>query len=161
MKIMRQAALLGVTAALLAAAVPALADAPVVIPVDQLTRLNVPGSAASVVVGNPNVADVTVVDSHTVFLQGKTLGQTDVVVLGEDGATLFQGSFLVAGPTANRVTVYRGAKARADMSCAPGCSPVQGAGNYAGGSPATTSVNTSGSPLGAAANLGAVGAALN
>jgi hypothetical protein len=91
-----------------------------VVPIDHSTRLNVAGSAASVVVGNPQVADVTVVDSHTVFVSGRGFGETDVVVLDAAGRTLYAGDILVGSPNGGRVTVYRG-QARTDMACAPGC----------------------------------------
>lgn len=114
---MVRAFVLGVALAGLVAA-PALADT-LVVPIDKSRRLAVNG-AASVVVGNPQVADVTVVDSHTVFVSGRGYGETDVVVLDALGRVLFSGDVLVAGAQGGQVSVYRGA-ARTDMACAPGC----------------------------------------
>lgn len=88
--------------------------------IDHSTRLNVAGSAASVVVGNPSVADVIVVDSHTVFVSGRGYGETDLIVLDGGGRTLYSGEVLVGSPSAGRVSVYRGGD-RTDMACAPGC----------------------------------------
>jgi hypothetical protein len=73
-----------------------------------------------VVVGNPQVADVTVVDSHTVFVSGRGYGQTDVVVLDSLGRTLYAGDVFVGGQSGGRVSVWRGGE-RTDMACAPGC----------------------------------------
>ena len=98
---------------------PALADA-LTVPIDHSTRISVPGSAASVVVGNPQVADVTVVDSHTVFVSGRGYGETDIVVLDGAGRTVYSNEVMVGSPNNGRVSIYRGA-ARTDMACAPGC----------------------------------------
>ncbi len=104
---------------LVASTGPALAES-LTVPIDHSTRLSIGGSAASVVVGNPQVADVTVVDSHTVFISGRGYGETDVVVLDSAGRTVYSGEVLVGSPNNGRVSVYRGA-ARTDMACAPGC----------------------------------------
>lgn len=109
------ALLLALSAAI---AAPAAAGA-MSVPLDHAVRLRVPGAAASVVVGNPAVADVTVVDSHTVYVQGKGYGSTDVVVLDAAGRALFNGDVTVTVPSSD-VSVYRGS-ARTDFACAPGC----------------------------------------
>jgi hypothetical protein len=106
------ALLLATTAA---AAAPALALAEsLVVPIDHSTRLDVRGSAASVVV-------VTVVDSHTVFISGRGYGETDVVILDHAGRTLYSGDVIVAAAGSGRVSVYRGSD-RTDLACAPACS---------------------------------------
>jgi len=127
-----------VLAALSAAAVAgsALAQPAIVVPIDQSTRLNVAGSAYSVLVGSPAVADVTVIDSHTLFISGRGYGTTDVVVLDRGGATLFSGEVVVTAPEAGRVSVYRGS-ARTDMACAPGCQIAARSGDAGGGGGAT------------------------
>ena len=79
---MRAIASFALTAlATLAVAAPAFAAPAVVVPIDQSTRLTIAGSAYSVVLGSPTVADVTVVDSHTLFISGRSYGVTDVTVL--------------------------------------------------------------------------------
>ena len=103
----------------LGSSVPAFADS-LTVPIDHSMRLSVTGSAASVVVGNPQVADVTVVDSHTLFVSGRGYGETDIVVLDGAGRTVYSNEVLVGSPANGRVSVYRGA-ARTDMACAPGC----------------------------------------
>lgn len=116
---------------------PALANTvpSVVVPIDQSTRLNIGGSAYSVLVGNSAVADVTVVDSHTLYISGRGYGATDVVVLDRDGGSLLKASVVVTSPDAGRVSVYRGS-ARTDMACAPTCQPSTRSG-AAGGAPAS------------------------
>ncbi len=127
----------------LAAAAPALAQS-LVVPIDHSMRLGVQGQAASVVVGNPAVADVTVVDSHTLFVSGRGYGETDVVVLDHAGRTIYSGDVIVAATGGGRASVYRGSD-RTDMACAPYCSvstrsptaPSSGGAAPAAGAPAS------------------------
>ena len=117
---MRAVVSLGLAALAAAVATAAVAAPAIVVPIDQSTRLTVGGAAYSVLVGSPAVADVTVVDSHTLFVSGRSYGSTDVVVLDRDGVQLYRGDIVVTAPETGRVSVYRGA-ARTDMACAPGC----------------------------------------
>jgi Flp pilus assembly secretin CpaC len=104
---------------LFAGATTARAEA-LVVPLDHSTRLKVAGAAQSVVVGNPTVADVTVVDSHTLFVSGRGYGVTDVVVLDASGRTLYSTEVVVGVAHTGRVSVFRGAE-RTDMACSPNC----------------------------------------
>jgi len=90
------------------------------VPLDHTVRLSVMGEASSVVVGNAKVADVTVVDTHTLFVLGKSSGATDVVVLDRAGRTIYANNILVSAPDAGHVSVYRGA-GRTELFCAPNC----------------------------------------
>ena len=108
-------------ALLLGLAVAGPAAAELVVPIDHSVRLAVAGEAASVVIGNPQVADVTVVNSHTLFVSGRGYGETDVVVLDHAGRTIYSGDVIVAASGSGRVSVYRGAD-RTDLACAPNCS---------------------------------------
>jgi Flp pilus assembly secretin CpaC len=89
---------------------------------DHSTRLPV-RDAASVIVSNPSVADVTVVDNSTVFVVGKSFGITDIVVLNHAGRTVFNGDVAVTDPGSN-VAVFRGAE-RTDFSCSDTCAKSQ------------------------------------
>jgi Flp pilus assembly secretin CpaC len=113
---------------LVSAAGAALAVAPfaaaesLVIPIDHAMRVSVQGSAASVIIGNAAVADVSVVDTHTLFISGKSIGQTDVSVLDGFGRTIYASDVDVTAFAPGRVAVFRGPD-RTDFACAPGCSP--------------------------------------
>lgn len=104
-----------------AIASPALASPSTSVAIDHTTRINLRGAAASVIVGNPAVADVTVVDERTLFLSGRGYGVTQVVVLDPLGRTIWSGDVVVTAPTEGAVTVYRGAQAT-EMACASACS---------------------------------------
>ncbi len=148
--------------AVLLASIAASAHAePLMVAIDHSSRLDVRGAAASVVVGNPQVADVTVVDSHTVFVSGRGYGETDVVVLDGAGRTLYAGEIMVGTPGGGRVSVYRGAE-RTDMACAPGCevsfrSPAKGGGSGSAGGDSSPAGGASSTPSMASPLSGAVG----
>ena len=90
--------------------------------IDRSARLALMGSAASVIVGNPAIADVTVVDANTLFVTGKGYGVTEVVAVDGVGRTLFQGEIVVTGGSTGSVRVWRGAQAT-EMACATSCAP--------------------------------------
>jgi len=100
--------------------------------VDHITRLNLSGSAASVIVGNPGIADVTVVDANTLYVSGRAYGVTEIAVLDGLGRTIYQGEVVVSAPSSGQVRVWRGA-AVTHMACATTCSPsTRGEGSPAG-----------------------------
>ena len=88
--------------------------------VNHSLRLPVAGRAASVVVGNAAVADVTVVDSRTLFVTGKSAGSTDVAVVDPLGRTVFAADIFVSAGAGRPVTVHRAGDV-AELSCDPRC----------------------------------------
>ena len=62
-----------IVAALSASALAGSAAAqsgPISVEIDHSTRVQLGGAAGSVIVGNPQIADVTVVDANTLFVTG-------------------------------------------------------------------------------------------
>ncbi|MCS6627559.1 pilus assembly protein N-terminal domain-containing protein [Roseibacterium beibuensis] len=91
--------------------------------IDQAQRVQLRGPAGSVIVGNPEIADVTVVDANTLYITGKGYGVTEVVAVDPIGRTVFQSQVVVtAGDGAGRVRMWRGAQST-EMACAASCSP--------------------------------------
>lgn len=90
--------------------------------IDRSSRIGLRGQAASVIVGNPEIADVTVVDANTLFVTGKGYGVTEVVAVDALGRTLYQGEVIVTGGSTGSVRVWRGSQAT-EMACASSCSP--------------------------------------
>jgi hypothetical protein len=98
-------------------------SAPMNLAVDTMQRVAVRGSISSVIVGNPLIADVTVVDANTLYVTGKGYGVTEIVAVDTAGRTVFQSEVVVtAGSGSGRVRVWRGGQAT-EMACAASCSP--------------------------------------
>jgi uncharacterized membrane protein YgcG len=146
-----------IAAALAALATPAFAGPRVSVAIDHSERVQTARAAGSVIVGNPAIADVTVVDSRTLFISGRGYGVTEVVVLDPLGRTVWQGEVVVTAPTEGQVSVYRGT-AVTEMACAGACAPtVRSAGKAAtgggsGGGGGGSSGARGGSAQGAAAS---------
>lgn len=84
-------------------------------------RLN--GAAASVVLGNKNIADVAVHDEHLIFVTGKTYGTTNLLVFNKAGQQIYAAELAVSSKTANQVTVNRSGQ-NFTYNCAPNCRDV-------------------------------------
>jgi Flp pilus assembly secretin CpaC len=110
-------------AALMAAPVAALAQsAPLSVQIDHSQRVQLRGAAASVIVANPAIADVQVVDANTLYIVGKGYGVTEVAVVDAIGRPLFQNQVVVTGGSTGSVRVWRGAQ-MTEMACASSCAP--------------------------------------
>ena len=110
-------------AALVCGPVVALAqDGALNVEIDRSARVQLRGAAASIIVANPQIADVSMVDANTLFIVGKGYGVTEVVAVDGVGRTLFQREVVVTGGATGSVRVWRGAQAT-EMTCAASCAP--------------------------------------
>lgn len=110
-------------AALVAAPLAAQAQTSAMnVEIDRSARVQLRGAAASVIVANPAIADVTVVDADTLFIVGKGYGVTEVVAVDGVGRTLFQREVVVTGGSTGSVRVWRGAQVT-EMACGSSCAP--------------------------------------
>jgi Flp pilus assembly secretin CpaC len=100
---------------------PVLA-APLQVPLNQVRKLPFSGLASTVTPGNSDIADVFVVDDHTILVQGKKPGVTNLVVLDRAGRTLYNDRVVVSTANAdvNAVMISRGSKVTA-YACEPFC----------------------------------------
>lgn len=105
---------------LAAAASRASAAEAVSVTVDQATLLKLPEKVATIVVGNPLIADVAVQSGGLVVVTGKGYGSTNLIVLDRAGTVLMERSIVVRGPGGQTVSVYRGVD-RETYSCTPDC----------------------------------------
>ncbi|QSF55009.1 pilus assembly protein N-terminal domain-containing protein [Brevundimonas fontaquae] len=112
-----------IAAALIVAPVVASAqDGALNVEIDRSARVQLRGAAASIIVGNPQIADVSLVDANTMFIVGKGYGVTEVVAVDGVGRTLFQREVVVTGGSTGSVRVWRGAQAT-EMACGVSCTP--------------------------------------
>ena len=89
---------------------------------DQARLVKLPERAATVVVGDPLIADLSIQPGGLAVVTGKGYGATNVIVLDKNGAVLAEHTVLVRGPSDPIVVVYRGSS-RETYSCAPECQP--------------------------------------
>lgn len=107
-----------VLAAAVVAAAPAQA-AGVNLTMDEVHTVTFKKPVATVYVGNPAIADITMIDSRHAFVQGKGFGRTNIVALNQDGAQVFNTAITVTGNSVGTVTLNRGAQ-RVTYNCGGG-----------------------------------------
>ena len=95
------------------------ANAPITVPLYQAALFKLPDSAATVVIGNPLIADVSIQTGGLLIITGKGYGATNFLAFDRAGAVLMDKLIQVESPT-EAVVVYRGAE-RESYSCAPKC----------------------------------------
>ena len=92
----------------------------VLVSVDQAKLVKLPSGVATIVVGNPLIADVTLQNGGVVVVTGKGYGATNFIAMDRSGGILVDRLIQVEGPTDELVTVYRGIE-RETYSCMPIC----------------------------------------
>ena len=86
--------------------------------VDQAKLVKLPAGIATIVVGNPLIADVTLQNGGVVVVTGK--GATNFIAMDRAGQVLVDRQIQVQGPSDQLVTIYRGVE-RESYSCMPIC----------------------------------------
>ncbi|MFK7901436.1 MAG: pilus assembly protein N-terminal domain-containing protein [Nitratireductor sp.] len=95
----------------------------VIVVIDRAKVFRVSRPAATVIVGNPSIADATVQDDVTIVLTGKSFGVTNLIILDEDGEPIVDETIVVRGHEQNTVRIYRGSS-KETVACAPVCEPT-------------------------------------
>ncbi len=86
--------------------------------------LKLPRPASAVLVGNPDIADVSVFSDDTLFLLGRGFGQTDLLVLDAQGGVILQTDVtVVSSHSPQNVTMITGNEERSTFHCQPYCRP--------------------------------------
>jgi len=91
----------------------------ITIVLDQAQVMRLPDGVATLVIGNPLIADISIQAGGLIVLTGKGYGVTNLLALDHAGAVLTQKLIQVQGPRDNLV-VYRGVE-RESYSCTPKC----------------------------------------
>jgi len=106
----------------------AQASDPISIKMDRAKVMRVSRPAATIVVGNPAIADATIQDRQTLIITGRSFGTTNLIVLDQAGEPIADELLTVSASDDDMVTVYSGADRRS-FSCAPACQPVMNLGD--------------------------------
>lgn len=103
-------------AALLAGlALPAQADT-LTVSLDEVQTVTFPRPVSTVNVGNPAIADITMIDSRRAFILGKSYGSTNIIALGKNGEAVSNTHVSVLGRQQATVTLQRGTQ-RTTYNC--------------------------------------------
>lgn len=106
----------------------ALASERMLVEVDRAQLLRLDEPAATVIIGNPIVADASIQDQRTLVITGKSFGSTNLIVLDEEGTEVLTKLLEVRRGAQSVVTMYRGS-AQNSYSCSPVCEPTLHAGD--------------------------------
>ena len=113
-------------AIVLGCVLPAWADGPgdhVFISLDKAKLIKLPANVETVVVGNPSIADVTLMKkTGLMVVTGKGFGETNIIFLDPAGQALSEAIVTVRAGQST-ITVQRGMD-RESYSCAPRCEPA-------------------------------------
>jgi hypothetical protein len=88
---------------------------------DQTVAVKLSQPAKTVLVGNPLIAEVTVVDDKTVYVMGRLVGQTNLVAVDAGGNEIFNEKVSVRVGDPQMVTLHKGNTGPRTFSCAPKC----------------------------------------
>jgi hypothetical protein len=97
-----------------------LAAADLTVALDEAKLLRLPDKVATIVIGNPMIADVSLQPGGLLVITGKGFGLTNLVALDRSGAVLLEKMIEVEGPRGTLVVLYRGIE-RETYSCTPNC----------------------------------------
>jgi SpoU rRNA methylase family enzyme len=126
MRFSRDILRLSVALAALSGGIASAAD--IGLPMDEVRTISFKTPVKTVFVGNPLIADVTVIDPKRIFLLGKNFGTTNLVALNEDGDQIANDRITVFGREGSVVTLQRGT-AQTTLACPAGrcqTSPMPG-----------------------------------
>ncbi len=113
----------GIASATDATPVSATSSTAIDIKMDRAKVMRVSRPAATVVVGNPAIADATIQDRQTLIITGRSFGTTNLIVLDEAGDPIADELLTVTAADDQMITIYAGSDRRS-FSCAPDCQPV-------------------------------------
>jgi hypothetical protein len=118
-----------ITVALLAAVTPAFAvsktkvakaakaDPSLALSLDEVRTLTFETPVSTVYIGNPTIADVTMIDARHAFVQGKGYGRTNIMALNHDNVMVYNNHVTVTGiESGGTVTLHRGTQ-RVTLNC--------------------------------------------
>jgi hypothetical protein len=112
--------LAGVLAAAMSAGAAIAGAGGIVVDLNGSVRVPLTGTAANVVIANPSVVDVAMIDTHSVVVIGKGYGVTEILVTDHAGRTLMDRRVAVVGPEQARVTLFHGPQA-IEFDCTSRC----------------------------------------
>lgn len=97
-------------------------DGAIFVDLDRARVVRMPDDAQTLIIGNPLIADVTMLKSNRLMVvTGKSFGSTNLIVLDQTGNQVGE-SLITVAPPMDKLVVQRGAR-RESYSCNPDCAP--------------------------------------
>ena len=93
------------------------------IPAGQTARLSLSAPVRDIIVGDPLIADVSVINKRTLVVLGKKAGATSISAFAVDGRALVDRKVVVSNSLDGAVTVSRGA-VTSTYACADRCAKL-------------------------------------
>ena len=90
--------------------------------------VRLPAPAATIIIGNPSIADAVIHDRSTLIVTGKLAGRTNIIALDRNGRVIFADDIVVASSSRGMLTVNRGT-ARTTYACSNNCEAVAAVGD--------------------------------
>ena len=95
----------------------------ILVQLDQAKVLQLPDKTSTIIVGNPIIADVTMLKrSNKMVITGKGFGQTNLIALDSSGNSI--GESLIQVVTGTSALVVQRGMERESYNCAPRCQPT-------------------------------------
>ncbi len=91
-------------------------DAAVTVPLDEVRLVAFEKPVSTLYVGNPTIADITMIDKRHAFVLGKSFGATNIIALDSAGQQISNNQVVVSGGGSGVVILQRG-PARVTYSC--------------------------------------------
>lgn len=89
------------------------------VPIDNSRAVQLARPASTILVGNPSIADVTVVDGTHLYILGRSFGSTNVIALDSKGEAIARLDVVVNKDLPRTVTLHKGI-AQTTYACSGG-----------------------------------------
>ena len=106
--------------AMLLVAPPGAGAADIPVALDHARLVKLPERVATLVIGNPLIADAAIQAGGLMVITGKGYGVTNIIALDRGGVVLMEKTIEVVAPRDELVVVFRGL-ARETYTCSPVC----------------------------------------
>jgi Flp pilus assembly secretin CpaC len=91
--------------------------------IDHAQVMKLDRAAETVIIGNPSIVDVTVHDSTTLVLTGRSFGITNLIIIDRDGKPIIDQEIAVQSDESGTVRVFRQSE-RTTLACLTTCEPT-------------------------------------
>ncbi|MBX3505613.1 MAG: pilus assembly protein N-terminal domain-containing protein [Parvibaculum sp.] len=93
------------------------------VPMNETRPLQLAKPAATVMVGNPAIADISLESTQLLYVMGRNYGTTNLVALDADGKTILDMKLSVTAQGTSAVTLTRGT-GQHSYNCTPRCERI-------------------------------------